>query len=190
MKKPVRLFIAVKISEKQKHELTSLQNKLKNHLEGVRWVRPEGLHLTLKFIGETEEDAIASIKQAMDLTVPSIAAFKMKFGGCGAFPSPQKARIIWVGLIQGLSEMKRLAEDLQDNLSVYGFAPEKRPYQPHITLGRLRYSLPEIITTKILEEEDTFLSSVSDVDCMTLFTSQLLPRGALYTEIYQASLMA
>ena len=188
MKALIRLFIAIEISEKQKHELTCLQNRMRHHLEGVRWVRPEGLHLTLKFIGETEEDNVASIKKAMDLTASSITGFQITFGGCGAFPSLQKARIIWIGLDNGSSEVKRMAEELQKYLSKYGFAREKRTYHPHLTLGRFRYPLPDNITNEIIEHEASFVTSVSEVGSVNLFKSQLLPQGAVHTTIYKTHL--
>lgn len=182
-----RLFAAIEVSVQQKHELFELQNKLKNRMEGVRWVRPEGLHLTLKFFGEVEDIKIEFIKQAIKSTALSTEVFNLKYGGFGVFPSPDKARVIWAGLSEGASDVTKMAADLEDNLSGKGFTPEKRLYQPHLTLGRLRYALPENYVRMIIEEQNSFRTSAKAVDSLVLFESRLLRQGAVYTPLYEAS---
>jgi len=179
--------VAIEVSVQQKHELFELQNKLKSRLEGVRWVRPEGLHLTLKYFGEVEDIKIGLIKQAMDITASFIEAFSLEYGGFGVFPSPNKARVIWTGLSEGASEVTKLAEELEDNLSGKGFTPEKRLYHPHLTLGRLRYALPENVIRMIIEEESSFRSSAKAIGGLILFESRLFKQGAVYTPLYEAS---
>ena len=187
MKEQVRLFIAIEVSEQQKHELTELQHKLKGDLEGVRWVRLEGLHLTLKFFGEIEEEKIGLIVKAMDYSMASLTAFQIIYGGCGVFPSPQKARVIWTGLAEGASDVQKLAEKLENNLSGYNLAREKRAYHPHLTLGRLRYPLSENVINKIIEQERTFKTAAAGINGVILYKSQLFRQGAVYTPIHKAT---
>ncbi len=168
----------------QKHELYELQTKLKNRLEGVRWVRPEGMHLTLRFFGEVEDIKIGLIKKAMDSTASLIDSFALRYGGFGVFPSPNKARVIWTGLSEGAPAVIDLAGELENNLSGQGFKPEKRPYRPHLTLGRLRYTLPENMLKMIVKEESSFQTSAKEIDGLTLFESRLFKQGAVYNPVY------
>ena len=97
----MRLFIAIDPSAEQREGLQSLQQRLAGSLDGVKWARPEGLHLTLKFLGEQEEDLIHEIIAAMEKAAALTTPFNLQFGQAGVFPSPQRARIIWTGVRSG-----------------------------------------------------------------------------------------
>jgi len=181
-----RLFIAIEVPDVQRNELNSLQKRIKQHLEGVKWVRPEGLHLTLKFLGETEADKIDSIRKVMDSSVAAASRFQVQYSGIGVFPDTKKARVVWVGLKEGVSEVQKLADEIENNLSMYQFVKENRPYHPHLTLGRLRYPLPEKKIQHVLDQERNFITKTTEIEKITLYHSQLLKHGAIYSEVYNA----
>ncbi len=181
-----RLFIALELSEAQKKEINALQEKIKTYLDGIRWVKPEGLHLTLKFLGETEEERIASIKQALDNASSTINSFEIAYGKSGVFPSPKKARVFWVGLTAGLETVSSLAAEIERSMSFCGFAPEKRKFAPHLTIGRARGLLQEDLIRRFLNEERAFKTTSCLIKKVLLFESELTPRGAIYTVRHKA----
>lgn len=181
----MRLFIALNLSEKQKKEIHSLQQKLQGYLEGVKWVGVQGLHLTLKFLGEVEENQIGHIREAMQFAAAAIEPFSCTFSGSGVFPAPHKAKVIWVGLRDGSDAVYRLVSGLDTNLVDKGFAAGARRFSPHLTLGRLRYPLPLEKVNKFLEEERAFLTEPGRVDVLTLYLSRLSRQGAAYTALHE-----
>ena len=181
-----RLFIALELSKKQIDELDTLQMKIKGYLEGLRWAKPEEIHLTLKFLGETDEHKIDQIKKAMDNAAARISHFQSQFGGCGVFPSAQKARVIWIGIKEGSASIRHLAEMMENNLSGLGFEPEKRDYNPHLTMARLRYPLSDDLIRRFLDQENSFETSTTNLNKVVLFNSNLTRHGAVHTPIYKA----
>lgn len=177
----MRLFIALDLSGKQKNELHRLQQKIKGHLEGVKWVNPEGMHLTLKFLGEVEPARIAAIVEAMQEAALSVEPFDFSFGGGGAFPSPQKARVIFAGLREGDGKVAALASSLEAALAKKGLPAETRAFTPHLTLGRLRYPLPGEKINKFMAEMQTFSTGQSRARAITLYRSRLSRQGATYS---------
>ncbi len=185
-----RLFIALELSEQQKNEVNRLQEKIKTYMEGVRWVKPEGLHLTLKFLGETDENCLDQIKKAMDENTALLKQFEVAYGQGGVFPSPRKARVIWIGLKKGSEEVSELAGGMEKALSRLGFEPERRSYSPHLTIGRARSPLPENIVRRYLDRENNFSTTASTIQGATLFESKLSPRGATYIVRYRSGFAA
>jgi RNA 2',3'-cyclic 3'-phosphodiesterase len=183
----VRLFLALELSGQQKHLLHNLQGKLKINLSGVRWVRPENMHLTVKYLGDIIEDLVETIKLEISEAVSSIEPFSIKYGECGVFPSPQKARVIWVGLKEGNGETLNLHEKVENTVVKLGLAPERRVYTPHLTLGRVRYQLSPPVVESIVAENTLFETDYAIVDGLVLFQSHLTKQGATYIPIYKAN---
>lgn len=104
----------------------------------VRWVRPENVHLTLKFLGDVAEDELARAAEALASVCEKHVAFEVAPAGFGAFPSARRARILWAGVGEGADRLTALARDVELSLKALSFEPEKRPYRPHLTLGRAR----------------------------------------------------
>ncbi len=182
-----RLFIALELTEEQKREVGALQEKLQTYMEGVRWVKPQGLHLTLKFLGETDEARLDHIKQAMDESAASIKQFAVVYGQSGVFPSPRKARIIWVGLREGYEAVCDVATGMEKALARCGFEPEKRKFTPHLTIGRARNPLPENIARLYMDREKSFTTAACVIRGATLFESKLSPQGATYLVRYRSA---
>lgn len=176
-----RLFIAFKLTDKQKRQLSDLQHKIESYLEGVRWVRPDSMHLTLKFLGEVEVERVGQIQTAMERAAENFKPFIIKFGGCGVFPGINKARVLWIGLKENQALLRELVDKLELNLSNYGFKRENRNYQPHLTIGRFRYQVQQNKINRFLEEEVFFETSTADAKEIILYESCLTKQGAIHT---------
>jgi RNA 2',3'-cyclic 3'-phosphodiesterase len=104
----------------------------------VRWVKPENVHLTLKFLGDVVEEDLARVTSILESVCGRHESFEVAPSGFGAFPSARRARILWAGVGEGAERLTALAHDVQRSLESLSFEPEKRPYRPHLTLGRAR----------------------------------------------------
>ena len=135
---PWRLFLAVTLGEEVQrlvaHEIASLA------AEGwpVRWVRPETSHLTLHFLGETERERAELVRLALPEVVAAHAPFDLRTAGLGVFPNFRRPRVLWLGLHGPVHRLQTLQRDIGGVLDGLGFAVGDEPYQPHITLGRVR----------------------------------------------------
>ena len=108
-----------------------------DHLEGVRWVPPENMHLTLKFLGETDPALLPGIAAALKRTAASVAGYGYRLKGLGVFPNLSRPRVIWAGLQEGRLETEALFSRLEEELAPLGVAREGRQYFPHLSLGRI-----------------------------------------------------
>lgn len=135
--KGLRTFLAIPLPESLKKQIGTIQSDLQERSSGVRWVKPDNLHLTLRFFGETSHEDLEKIKGSM-LSVERIQKpFEVEVQGLGAFPSPRRPRVLWLGLTPGapLVDFFRVC---QQALEQAGIPPEQRPLAPHLTIGRLR----------------------------------------------------
>jgi RNA 2',3'-cyclic 3'-phosphodiesterase len=183
----LRLFLAFELSSQQKHSLHDLQGRLRSNLNGVRWVHPENMHLTIKYLGDTTEDILEDLKLRITDAVNTVEPFSISYGKCGVFPSPQKARVIWVGLNEGHEETLQVHEKVESAIIRLGLAPEKRTYNPHLTLGRVRYQLSPASVEATLAENIYFKTDSAVTDGLLLFQSHLTKQGASYVPLYKAT---
>lgn len=179
----IRLFTAVSLSAEQIEEVKALQRSLKLKLEGVRWVKPEALHLTLNFIGETKPERLELVKNVLRTLKTDFKRFTLNLEGVGVFPAPHRARVLWLGLGQGQDKLSYLARALAEGLESSGFKTEKRKYEPHLTIGRIREPLEEKVILEHFLKEHNFKSAASVVEHLTLFESTLTGRGAIYSAL-------
>lgn len=186
----IRLFIAVPLSKKQVAEVAILQSRLKHQLFGVRWIKPAGLHLTLHFLGESAEEKLTPIKTKMENLAGSHSRFAFNLQGSGVFPSPARAKILWLGLGQGAKELTALATKLQTELAALGFKPENRKYSPHLTIGRIRQPVAENLLKDMFLNNQAFKSQTTQAEYFDLMESRLQASGAEYSLIYRAYLAA
>lgn len=184
----MRLFIALKLSKNQQHDVGVLQHRLKMNLKGVKWVKPENMHLTLKFLGEIDSHYTCYIKSALEKTLSHQKSFQLDFGETGVFPDPGKARVLWIGVHKGKEEAICIAEKLEYCLTEAGFSKETREFQPHLTIGRLRNPVNKAQLNVFLEGENKFRTSAEKVDGVVLFQSILDRHGARYEELLKVQL--
>ena len=183
---PTRCFIAIDIPDAIKSKLSALQNSLKRLGASISWTRSEGIHLTLKFLGDVDQVAIPDVIKSMEAAVSDSGSFTVTVEGVGCFPSPHRARVLWVGLDGGepLVALQKLVEDAMDPL---GFPKEERRFHPHLTLGRVRN--PHGVDRVVQEmQRSGFPKQEFTASGVRLMKSDLQPSGAVYTMLHSSRL--
>lgn len=184
----VRVFLAIPLPQQLKGAIQTLQKSLRSQIAGVRWVRPENLHLTLHFFGEVEQETLEKIKVSV-LSVKSCnRPFTVEVKGLGTFPSRRRPRILWLGL-DPEDPLRQLYENCRQSLQQAGVATESRPYSPHLTIGRLRQSKSGLTDLTELDSStgDAVIGRFS-ADRLVLFESRLQPGGAEHIPLLTVSL--
>lgn len=178
----IRSFIAVELPPRVKSGLLEARNIFDALDRHVRWVRPEGMHLTLKFLGNIEPKQVDPVSARIEEAVNEMGPFQVTVQGAGVFPNLRNPRVLWVGLTEGQEYLSTIYKNLQKGLKREGFKPESRPYRPHLTLGRFRDGRKAggILDEGLLESAAHLKESFT-VDRINLIRSQLNPSGAVYT---------
>lgn len=178
----VRTFVAIDPSPALHAALVQLKAELAATRADVRWVRDDALHCTLKFLGGVERKLLDAIPAALQETLSRFAPLRVVARGLGVFPSPQRPRIVWVGLDgEGLAD---LATAVDTALAGLGFEPERRPFTAHITLGRVngRRSWDRLAERMRTRAGETLGST--DVVRVVVYSSDTRPDGAVYTPLW------
>ncbi|MEA3329041.1 MAG: RNA 2',3'-cyclic phosphodiesterase [Candidatus Omnitrophota bacterium] len=184
----MRAFIAIEIPRDVKSELSQIIDTLRSSQADVKWVKPQDVHLTLKFLGNIDQSRLKEIQNILDRVAKTENSFEMSMEDLSAFPNPSFPRVIWTGLKQGSQNTLDLAKKIECELAKIGFAKEKRPFHPHLTLGRLR-SPKNRDKLSVLLSSTTFKSqSRIKVTHLNLIQSTLTPTGSIYTPLYQTAL--
>ena len=178
----IRSFFAINLPETWCRELSRLQDRLKKTRADVKWVRPESVHLTLKFLGNVPEQTLDELCRAAGPALAQHPALALHLEGAGVFPTRNRPRVVWLGLGGQLERLNRLQKDLEAVAAQYGFEPEERPFRPHLTLGRVRSGQGRLDLLNELEkiQPNTFEFTAREV---VLFRSDLKPTGAIYTAL-------
>jgi len=183
----MRLFFAIVPPPVVQRAAFAVIRSLREDGDGVAWVKEENLHFTLRFLGEVGDSALGDVARAAREAVAGHAAFDAALGAVGAFPSPRRARVLWLGLAEGAEPMTALAASLADALGRIGFAKEERPFSSHLTIGRLRE--PQGDWTERLPAAAPEPAAVAfRVDRIALVRSQLSRGGSVYTVMDEAVL--
>ncbi|MBN2201494.1 RNA 2',3'-cyclic phosphodiesterase [bacterium] len=138
MNQTIRTFIAVPVPDSVSGSIASFASPLKRLDADVKWVRPESLHLTLKFLGDVETVRIPAVGDAMAEAVSESRAFTLQLGGSGFFPNASRPAVIWIGVTKGAGDLTHLAEAVDAAAVRCGFGAESRPFAAHLTIGRVR----------------------------------------------------
>jgi len=191
--KQIRTFIAIKLDETINAALADLQRQLKAKAPqgSVRWVRPEGIHLTLKFLGDVPVNRIEEIKQALIQACVGFPAFSFSVGGLGCFPNPRRPRVVWVGVQEESGTLAGLQKAIEDGMEKLGFAPEGRRFHAHLTLGRTQRRASSGDARRLgqlVSETDIGELGQMEVRAVSLMKSDLKPTGAVYTRLAAARL--
>lgn len=191
MQNTLRTFIAVETSGAIRTRALELMRKLQRAHADVKWVESHNLHLTLKFLGDTPATEIGAIVAAVRQAAASIEPFDIEIRGAGAFPDAHRPRTLWLGGGEGDDAMARLAEAVDAALDPLGFPRERRRFQTHLTIGRVRGGGPPLIQLgSLLAEESAFAAGHMQVDELVLFSSDLTREGPIYHELGHAELGA
>ena len=183
MSENIRTFIAIDLPEPVLQGIAKAQDKLRRAGFAIRWVRPQGIHLTLKFLGDIEKDQVEKIHAAMDKAARPVSPLSLRGEGFGVFPDFKRPRVVWVGVAGDLEVLLALQRELDSQLSGLGFPREKRPFKGHLTLGRAKGRLDGNRLRRALEQFENFRTETFTAEAVTLFQSDLRPTGAVYTKL-------
>jgi RNA 2',3'-cyclic 3'-phosphodiesterase len=181
----IRSFLAFELSLDIKKKIEIISDEIKKSNLPVRWIKPENIHITLIFLGDIEENVIGDIKEKVEKARDKKISYKVRLEGLGVFPNIKRPRVIWVGLGGDIDRLSDLRDTIQSGLNGLGFVPERRPFKPHLTIGRFKKQING--TSGIKDILDRHHDSISDVYCLKeliLFKSDLKPKGPEYTKMY------
>ena len=184
----IRTFIAVEIPEKIRSSISRVQEDLKNYGFKIKWVRPESIHLTLKFLGNIDAAATEDVGGALWEAVRAVSPMTLKAKGIGVFPGIRRPRVVWVGIGGELEALGLLQKKLDENLAGIGFPREKRPFKGHLTLGRIKKRIDPKSFLDALDRLGNFETETFTADTVILYKSELKPSGAIYTKLINARL--
>ena len=181
----VRLFVAVELPPPVTAALGELQAELRRRgLSALRWVRPEGIHLTLKFLGEVPARQVTSVLDALASAVQGIGPHDLSLGRLGTFGG-RSPRVLWIALEGGVETLGRLQEQVEQRLVALGFPPEERAFSPHLTLARVRPENAREVARPLAAAVPAVNAPPAEIPVreVSLMRSQLKPGGAVYTRL-------
>ena len=176
------MFVAVHLTDEIRARLASVQERLRRAQADVSWVKPDNLHITLKFLGEVEPKRLDRIRTALTEVAQGVAPFSLEVAGMGAFGG-RVPRVVWVGAQAGSAQLTELARRVEDSLGRVGFPKEKRGFTAHFTLGRVRSPRNVESLLAALREEPAEGFGAAPVGWFSLMQSELNPSGSIYTEL-------
>lgn len=175
----LRLFIAIDMPDRVREEITELSNLLMKYDTDVKWVPPNNIHLTVKFLGSTPEAMIEAIRESLVAVASGFAPFHLLIKGTGAFPNEKHPRVLWVGVADS-DPLRSLRDRIEAKLEALGFPREGKDFHPHLTLGRVRSQRGLIALLKQLSLYRKAHFGEFSVDAVNLMQSELKPKGAEY----------
>jgi RNA 2',3'-cyclic 3'-phosphodiesterase len=184
----MRTFIALELPAGLKASLARMQKTFMQRTAGVKWVRPENIHLTLKFLGATSMEKVDTACGILDRLTRDAAPFYFDATGMGAFPNSRNPKVVWAGL-QVEDRLKVFQEELETALADKGFAAEDRPFAPHLTLGRLKDGLARKDIAGLIEQFSAERFGHFEANHLIFFKSELKPSGPVYTAIKDITLL-
>ncbi|ACV63792.1 2'-5' RNA ligase [Desulfofarcimen acetoxidans DSM 771] len=180
---PIRLFWAVNLSSELKAKIAVLQSQLKKCGADVKWVDEENFHLTVKFLGDTEPEIVPVMVKKMKQEVGGLGVFTLRIEKLGVFPGKGLPKVIWAGVNGKKDKFRNLYDRTQRSLRTLGFAPDKKPLSPHLTLGRVRSARGTKELTAAMASFNSSNCFLGDeiIDSVDLMRSELTRNGAIYT---------
>lgn len=183
----LRAFLAVPLPQAVRERVARLKHTLASTGVPVRWARDQGLHVTLKFLGSVTAARLDAVQAAVRPLLAGVEAFSVRVAGLGAFPRPQRPRVVWVGI--DAPPLTELAALVDRGTSSLGFTPESRPFRSHVTLGRIKDSRACAPLAAALEEHRQDVFGTFEVRQVTAFRSDLQRGGSVYTELWEIPLI-
>lgn len=178
----VRTFLAIDLPDSLRKEIAKIQDRLRPLVHGVRWVRPEGIHLTLKFFGDLSGNDVKTVSGVIGQTAGNASPLTLGLGTPGVFPGIRRPRVLWIGVEGETDALVGLQQAIERDLEAAGLRRESRPYRPHLTLGRFRDpAKPAGLESALLGMAGVHRRESFTAEGLTLFKSDLQPGGAVYT---------
>jgi len=186
----IRTFIAIEIPDGIKAAMADVQGALRKTGADVGWTRPEGVHLTLKFLGPVEAKLIPKLSAALETAIKDEAPLAIEVKGTGVFPNARAPRVVWLGLGGDIDAMAELAKKVDAACEELGFKPEGRPFKPHLTLGRVKSSKGSKALMDALKSFEKVELGGFKTESVSIMKSELKPSGAVYTQLHEIKLSA
>jgi 2'-5' RNA ligase len=189
----IRAFIAIDLSSDIQRRLDEVVHNYKNQLPNIpiRWVAASNIHLTLKFLGDVSVSNLNMLTDLIQTEISSHHQFDISIGGAGAFPNNRQPRIIWIG-VEAPQELAAIQNGIEATTGRLGYTREERPFSPHLTLGRVSRNASSQDLKSITKALDTTRVGFLGVTCVEkvhLYRSDLQSTGAVYKQIFSASLI-
>ncbi|MFC7008913.1 RNA 2',3'-cyclic phosphodiesterase [Halalkalicoccus salilacus] len=184
----MRLFVSIDVPDAFAEEIAELQAAFAA-ADGLRFTDPEGIHVTLKFLGEVDEDRLSELETAIGTAVEEsdVESFEAEFGGLGVFPSMEYISVVWFGVREGNGEMTRLHEAIERQTVELGFEPEDHEFTPHATLARMDHAGGKELVQRLVRERDPTVGRTT-IEEVRLTESELGPDGSTYSTVERFSL--
>lgn len=180
----MRVFIAIDIDDEIRAGLGNLQQQLQDKANikkgDVKWVAPENIHLTLKFLGEIKDEQVVDVCNVVKDVASRHHSFELEVGSVGSFGG-RSARVLWVGIGKGKDSLLQLQKDLEQQLASSGWPPEQREFAGHLTLCRVKNSQAGVKLAAVTEDYKDFKLGTIEADSVCVYQSQLAPSGPIYT---------
>ncbi len=183
MTETIRAFIGIGLPENIVSFFHEIQDGIKEHGFNLKLVKPENIHITLKFLGNIDKGTVKEIGCAMEEAVKGKTRIALTAKGIGCFPNAEKPRIVWVGLRKQTQKLKAIQHALDQKLETIGFPKEKRPFKSHLTIGRIKKKINAVALNAAVETFQKIESEDFYVDRIILFQSTLKRSGAVYEEL-------
>ena len=181
----IRVFVAVGISAEAREQLIDAVEHIRQEIpQGIQWANPDGMHLTLKFLGNIPSARVEPLLECLEPAAAEAKPFPLHLASLGMFPNRRKPRVLWAGVDGDLDALSGLQQASEDAINALGYPPEQRPFRPHITLGRPRRSVSDAQLSRI----GAAVSGIAppspmgwQVEAVDVMQSELHPSGARYT---------
>jgi 2'-5' RNA ligase len=181
----VRVFVAVGLSVEAREQLVDAVGRIRGEFpQGIQWANPDGIHLTLKFLGNISASRVCPLLSCLEPVAATTRPFPLELAGLGMFPNRRKPRVLWGGVGGDLEALTRLQQASEDAINSLGYPTELRPFRPHITLGRPRRTVSDTQLARI----GAVVSGMAppspvhwQVESVEVMQSELHPTGARYT---------
>lgn len=183
----MRVFIGIKFDESTRADIEKFLKPFKKIGTPIKWVKPENVHLTLKFIGEVSPEKFAQIEDAITSSDFAVGAFDLKIVGCGKFGRGSELNIFWIGIDKN-EKIENLYQKIEDALQKVGISREEREFKPHLTVGRNKKRFNFKPLFQMIGEKADLPLSQFQVKAFQIFKSELFPTGPVYTVLKEISL--
>ncbi len=184
-----RTFVAVDLAATVQNRAAELIAALAYEGDGVKWVAPENLHLTLKFLGDVPHRDLPEVCEAVARAVADRPPFEISLCGANAFPHIGRPRTLWLGVDEGGETLGRVQKSIESALRQLGFPRENRQFHPHLTIGRVRRPSPGLQRlTEALRDQQAFSAGYSTIDQVVVYASHLARHGPTYQPLSRALL--
>ena len=179
----LRAFLAIELDQPSREYVRVVSERLRSSRSDVSWVKASNAHITLKFLGDISLSMKDSIEKSIKSIVLSHNSFELRLRGLGAFPNVVRPRVVWIGIQDRSNSMRMLFDKLEPVFESLDFPRERRAFNPHLTLGRVRSSSGNVALRKLLIENRDEDGPCFTVNHCVLLRSELKPSGAVYSEL-------